>query len=81
MADARGTVHARIRHRQRSQEIGSSGKRRGAKRLSGGRPDGHVSNRASITLLKTTELTVRQYFDAVRGCPYDEVKWRRPCRT
>ncbi len=60
---------------------GSSGKRRGEKRLGDPGPNSHVSNWTSITLLKTTELTVRQYFDAVGGCPYDEVKWRRPCGT
>lgn len=60
---------------------GSSGKRYGENKLSETRSAGDGSNRPPITLLKTTELTVRQYFDAVGGCPYDEVKWRRPCRT
>ena len=31
----------------------------------------HARNRAFITLLKITELTVRQYFDGVWGRPYD----------
>jgi hypothetical protein len=50
-----------------------AGKDRFQKRLDRWQAASHDRNRAWITLQKIIDGTVPQCFDAVRGCPYDEM--------